>query len=253
MRILRVITHLDNGGGAETSTVIEAEELVLRGHDVMVVTVASPPIPAVADRLDSAGISRRHLTGRLPVQAYRLRRLIGGWEPDVVHAVILQSELVVALAMIRSKVVSLVSLVNMQYGPAAVADAPSPRRLELVRRLESWVLRHGVDRFVCLTQAGKRHSIEHLGIDPALIRVIPRGRRREAFDVTDDEVSQVRKEFSAEDLPMILNIGRHETQKGQKLLIDAPVCRHEPSLLVAEEIRVRPCVRSPIAMDSLNR
>jgi glycosyltransferase involved in cell wall biosynthesis len=221
MRILRVITRLDVHGGAELSTLIEVEELAARGHQVAVVTVAEATTPAAVGRLDRAGVEHRHLTGGRPQQARALRRMISSWRPQVVHAVIWDAEVVTALASVGSSVPTLVSLVNMQYAPEAVAQAPSPQRLEVLRRVEGALLRHGIDHFHCLTQAGAEHSVEHLGIRPGRITVVPRGRRSEDLTADPAEVALLRAELLGDDEVLLVNVGRHEAQKGQDLLLDA--------------------------------
>ncbi len=221
MRILRVITRLDVHGGAELSTLVELEELAAGGHDTMVATVSAPATPPAVLRLDAAGVTHCHLSGRSPRQAVELAGLVRSWRPDVVHAVIFRAELVTALGTLGRSTPTVVSLVNMQYAPEAVASATSPRRLEVIRRVESFALRHGIDRFHCLTSAGARHSAERLGIEPDRITVVPRGRRAEDLAVAADEVRRVRAELDAGDSPLLVNVGRHETQKGQDLLLDA--------------------------------
>lgn len=221
MRILRVITRLDVHGGAELSTLIELEELAARGHTLAVVTVAEPTTPAAVARLEAAGVEHRHLGGRLPHQAAALRSMVRSWRPEVVHAVIWGAELVTAVATVGLRTPTLVSLVNMQYAPEAVAQAPSPRRLAVLRRVEGLLLRHGIDHFHCLTRAGAQHSQEHLGIRPERITVIPRGRRAGDLAVDDDRVALLRRELLGDASALVLNVGRHETQKGQDLLVDA--------------------------------
>ncbi len=229
MRIVRVITRLDVHGGAELSTLIEAEELAARGHRVGVVTVAEPATPAAVERLEAAGIEHRHLAGSVARQANDLRRMIRSDPPDLIHAVIWAAEVVVALATFGSRVPTVVSLVNMQYDPAAVSQAPSPRRLEILRRLEGVVLRRGFDRFHCLTDAGAEHAVEHLGVDRDRITVIPRGRRIKDLAVRPDAVSELRSHVAPDGASLLVNVGRHELQKGQDLLIQ-----------VVEHLRVGP-------------
>lgn len=221
MRILRVITRLDVHGGAELSTLIELEELAARGHDLAVVTVAEPTTPAAVARLEAAGVEHRHLGGRLPRQAAALRSMVRSWRPDVVHAVIWGAELATAIATVGLRTPTLVSLVNMQYAPEAVAQAPSPRRLALLRHVEGLLLRHGIDHFHCLTRAGAQHSQEHLGIRPERITVVPRGRRAGDLDVERDRVAALRRDLLGDASALVVNIGRHETQKGQDLLVGA--------------------------------
>lgn len=236
MRILRVITRLDVHGGAELSTLVEVEEHAVRGHQVMVVTVVEEATPAAVERLDTAGVEHRHLAGSLVRQAFALRSIVRTWQPDVVHGVIWRAELVVAAATVGLRVPTLVSLVNMQYAPEAVAQAPSPRRLDLLRRIEGLVLRRGVDRFHCLTRAGATHSNEHLGIEWGRITVVPRGRRSTDLIAGADQVRAARSEFAAGGGLLVVNVGRHESQKGQDLLLEVmadPCAPDGAQLLVA--------------------
>lgn len=236
MRILRVITRLDVQGGAELSTLVEAEEHAARGHRVMVVTVVEQATPAAVRRLDAAGVEHHHLAGRLVRQASALRSIVRTWQPDVVHAVIWRAELVVAAATVGLRVPTLVSLVNMQYAPEAVAEAPSPRRLDLLRRIEGLVLRRRVDHFHCLTRAGAAHSNEHLGIEWERITVVPRGRRSTDLVAGADEVQRARSEFVPDGGLLVVNVGRHELQKGQDLLLQVmadPCAPDGARLLVA--------------------
>jgi len=221
MRILRVITRLDVAGGAELSTVLEAEGLAQRGHSVRVVTLSEPATARAVERLEVSGVECRFLPSPGWRQVLGLRRVIEQWRPDVVHAVIFRPELVTAFATVGRSVPTVVSLVNMQYAPEAVASAPSPRRLDLLRRLEGFVLRHGIDHFHCLTAAGEQHSVEHLGIEPFRITVVPRGRRREQFHVDPEVVSQLRDDLLDGRDHLVVNVGRHELQKGQDLLVVA--------------------------------
>lgn len=221
MRILRVITRLDVHGGAELSTLVELEALAERGHDLAVVTVAEATTPAAVERLDAAGVEHRHVGGSLPAQARELRAMVHAWRPDVVHGVIWAAEVLTVASTAGRHVPTLVSLVNMQYAPEAVAEAPSPRRLDLLRRAEGVLLRHGIDRFHCLTEAGARHSERYLGIARHRITVIPRGRRPEDLAADPDQVAAVRAQVLGGAGALVLNVGRHESQKGQDLLLDA--------------------------------
>jgi glycosyltransferase involved in cell wall biosynthesis len=221
MRVLRVITRLDVHGGAELSTLIELEELAARGHDVLVVTVAEATTPAAVQRLERAGVEHRHLSGDRVRQVLALRSAIGSWRPDLLHAVIWAAEVVTAAAALGRRVPTLVSLVNMQYAPEAVAQAPSPRRLDAVRRVEGLVVRHGFDHVHCLTEAGAEHSVEHLGVRRDRITVIPRGRRAQDLAVDAARVTALRADLLQDATMLVLNVGRHESQKGQDLLVEA--------------------------------
>jgi glycosyltransferase involved in cell wall biosynthesis len=186
-----------------------------------VVTVPAAPTPAAVQRLERSGIEHRHLSGSRARQALALRSTIRSWRAEVVHAVIWAAELVTAAASVGRRVPTLVSLVNMQYAPEAVAQAPSPRRLDAVRRVEGLVVRHGFDHVHCLTEAGAQHSVEHLGVPRDRISVIPRGRRTADLVVDGTRVAERRHELLAGGSTLVLNVGRHESQKGQDLLVEA--------------------------------
>src|SRR5262245_20088046 len=89
MKILQVISHGYEDGGAETSVLMLRDELRARGHEVKVLSVSDPdhvmfadyqfaPVPP-ASRLKSA----HHL---LYLRSYRaLRQAIKDFCPDVIH------------------------------------------------------------------------------------------------------------------------------------------------------------------------
>lgn len=220
MRIMRVISRLEQHGGAEVSTILESQRLAERGHDVVVVSLVAPPSPGAVTSLDEASVEYAYLPGRIPQQVMRLRKLMRTWEPDVVHAVIFQAEVVVGLASLFGSTPAIASLVNMQYTPEATSQVSDPWKLEVMRHLESLVLRIGFRKYHCLTSAGAQHSVDRLSVPSDRIEVIPRGRIAHE-DLVQPERDYLRHEdLDIADAPIILNVGRQEAQKGQELLPD---------------------------------
>jgi glycosyltransferase involved in cell wall biosynthesis len=69
-----------------------------------------------------------------------------------------------------------------------------------------------------LTQAGLDHSVSRLKIPADRISIIPRGRRHQ--DVVADAAGVQNLTTAAGNRPILLNVGRQESQKGQDLLVE---------------------------------
>jgi glycosyltransferase involved in cell wall biosynthesis len=149
--------------------------------------------------------------------------LLRDLRPDVLHSTIWEADLVARLAGTGSGVMRVVSLVNTPYAPEAFAAARSPRRLEAYRRFEGLLARHSTDAFHALTETVADAAVRTLGVDRGRIRVVPRGRDRR---VLGEPSSQRRAAVRARvglppDAEVLLNLARHEPQKGLVHLVRA--------------------------------
>ncbi|NNE73930.1 MAG: GNAT family N-acetyltransferase [Acidimicrobiales bacterium] len=222
VRVLLVINRLTDHGGAEVSTVGMLDQLQGSGFTFHVVTLFEETDTALRPELEYRGARFSMITGH---RAQRLRQLVGivdDFQPDIVHGTLFDGELLAVAAARRRGVPSLVSLVNMQYDDAARAVAPSPRRLELVRRFESKVV--GAATHVhALTRAVARHGSAQLGVPPARITVVPRGRAAARLGRRSEERgAEARRGLGiGPTTPVLLHVARHEPQKGHDLLLNA--------------------------------
>jgi glycosyltransferase involved in cell wall biosynthesis len=96
MRVLLVNDYAVEGGGAELQVQLLRDALRARGHDVrMFASAAGDPLPEAADELCFGTLSalRTPLQAANPSAALRLRRVLDGWRPDVVHVRLFLSQL----------------------------------------------------------------------------------------------------------------------------------------------------------------
>ncbi|MGH8900402.1 MAG: glycosyltransferase family 4 protein [Egibacteraceae bacterium] len=197
--------------------------------------------------------------GRLLRHATTIRRLLRTAKPDLVHSTIWEADLASRLAAVCSDTLHVVSLVNTPFVPEAFAAARSPRRLKLFRCIEGFLARHMTDAFHAVTQIAADHAVEHLGIDSARIKVIPRGRDRDLLgEPTPERRARVRGQLGVPlDADVVLNVARHEPPKGLPHLVRAfakvSAIRPRAVLLVAgREGSATPSLRAEIERLGLN-
>lgn len=222
MKILFVINSLGTGG-AERSL---SEMLpVLTGHGIEV------RIACLGHREEGVevAVSRDYDVtfvppSPLPSRARFLRRLIQEERPDVVHTTIFESDVAGRLAAWRLPTVVLTSLVNTSYAKERLAD-PNVKawKLRATRTLDGFTARHLTDHFHAITQAVADAAVEHLGVDPSRITVVPRGRDPERLgEPTESRRASVRSALGIDpDALVLLNVGRQDYQKGHADLLRA--------------------------------
>ena len=163
-------------------------------------------------------------TGRLegPMSVRRILRERGF---DVVHTTLVQSNLAGRLGAIGTGTPVLTSLVNMTYDPVRLEDPRvSANGLRLYRLVDGWTARHLTTHFHALTRAVADRAMLDLGIRGDSITVVPRGRDPEEFHPARDatEKNSVLGRIGLHDeTPVLINVGRHEYQKGQRILLEA--------------------------------
>jgi len=177
-----------------------------RGHQV---TVAAQPGSALAERARAAGLEVVEIRMRGEadfVAVLALRRLIRRRNFDIVH---------------------LHSSHAHSLGSAAVALAHRGRCV-VARRvafsiapniLSGFKYRHGVARFIAISQASKQPLVDG-GVEPERVAVVHSGIDLARFDAVTAE--PLRDEFHvAEGTPVIANVAHLAKNKGQHHLLDA--------------------------------
>ncbi len=222
-KIMFVIDSL-GAGGAELSLVELLPHLIEVGVDPVVVTLKSADVgfeeDARATGVRILQVDEANFIGRVRA----LRKLTRAEKPDLVHTTLFDSDIAGRLACAGLNVTVSTSLVNTSYDRVRYDDPNVTRwKLELARRIDGWTARHLCDHFHAITNAVESASIEALDIDPDNITVIPRGRDLSRLGMPSEERrARVRNRLGlVPDQPVLLNIGRHEYQKGQRHLIEA--------------------------------
>ncbi len=240
-RILVLINRLADHGGAEVSTGAILDGLQGRDLTFDVVTLWEPADLQAQAGLLERGATFTHLPGRLPEKLRALSALVAERQPDLIHATLFHAELLAAAVGRRHDVPVLFSMVNTQYDTAAKAVAPSPRKLEVVRHLDQLIIGAGASHLHAISESVADHLRTELRVAPSRITVVPRGRSRQQLGRWSAERrSEVRTQLGLDDdVSLLLNIGRHERQKGQELLLRAvatlPTDRRAVTMIAGRE------------------
>jgi glycosyltransferase involved in cell wall biosynthesis len=215
-------------------------ELVLSssGNDCQHAVVTLRGNPEAASPLRQAGISvyRADPRGGRRAAIRDVRQSINLFRPDLVHTSLFEADLAGRVAALRAHVPVLTSLVNTPYAAEAVAAEVAPQwKLRQVRLLDQLLAKYATTAFHAISDATADHAVTYLKVDPAYIRVIPRGRRPSALgERTQERRIRIRRMFGWGNRPIIINVARQEPQKGQLFLIEAmkAVLREKPNALL---------------------
>ncbi len=171
------------------------------------------------------GFDVRFLSGTgLISQVQALRRLIKTERPDIIHTALFKANLVGRLAAVGLPVVVMNSLVNTPYEPIRFQDPNiKASRLRTVQFIDAWTSRYLTAHFHAVSNAAKLAAVNSLGIPPERITVVERGRdpiRLGQPGLERRRQARLKLELQPED-EVIVNVGRHEYQKGQSFLLEA--------------------------------
>ena len=152
-----------------------------------------------------------------------VRSAISDFGPDLVHTSLFDADLAGRVAAALERVPVMASFVNTPYvAEVAASDPATGSKLRAIRLIDGFLARHLTDGFHAISQAAADHAVEHLRIPRHAVRVVPRGRSREALgERTPQRRMSVRQRQGWGTRPIILNVAREEPQKGQRLLISA--------------------------------
>lgn len=194
-----------------------------------------------------------------PQRIKSLNHIIEEFKPQLVHSVLFEANLLTRFCrMMNRKFVHLESLVNEMYSEHRLSDPRVTRfKLEGYRWLDRITQRFGVDHFHANGESVARHYQEKLGINKKRITVVPRGRNANPFVKDQANRERVRADLQTGDRLMLMNMARHEYQKGQDLLLDAlcemPSGQHQFQLvLVGRAGNFTPVIKEKIEQGKLS-
>jgi len=222
MKVLHVIDSLAGSGGAEQGMVREVtrfsegtEQLVVTLYDRMEL---AEQLQEHGIRVEVIGLKEGSGSRTWPKAVAALRRIARESRPDVIQTSLFLGNLVGQMTgrSLRIPVVSNLVLSGdlellRTYQPGA-----STLRARLLRAVAGWAARSDFVRFRALTEEVKATNSELLGVDPALMTVIPRGVPRPP-ETTLPSLA----ELGLPPGPLAVNVGRLAAQKGQVLLLEA--------------------------------
>jgi len=206
-------------GGAEMSTALLCDYLHDNAVSFEIVCLQKKKI-GVQESMLAKGYKIYFINNLSYVrQVFFIKNLIQKNQYDIVHSILLKSNLRVRFARMLTKFVHVESLVNETYSDYRLSD-PQVNKFMLRQYLLVDKLTAGrfVDHFHSITETVKKHYVEKLSIRPDKISVIYRGRKPFRNDIVP---------FKRADLGigetdfLIVNTGRQEFQKGQLYLLKA--------------------------------
>lgn len=223
MRVLYVIDALGEGG-TERSLADLLPPLVARGIDPSICILRSRGDEGVEPHLRAAGYPIEILRGtRLVGHVAQLRARSKALGTDLVHSMLLASNLRARTLRALGGPPLVNSLVNVSYGPERLVNpALTARKLEVVRRTDQVTARF-VDLFHAVSAPVALHAQEALRLAPERIRVVERGRDPDLLGPwTPERRAAARERLGiATDRPVLVNLARHEHQKGLDTLLRA--------------------------------
>ncbi len=168
-------------------------------------------------------------------RALALRRVIRREAPDLVHTSLYMADQLGRLAALGTGVPVMSSLVSMPYDASRVHWDPNvtPWKAHVLQAVDA-VLARFTAHFHAVSESVKDHAVEQLGIAPERVTVVERGRSRARFgEPTPERRQRARQALGlADEDEVVLSVGRHYFQKGQRYLLEAGrlVARRRPRL-----------------------
>lgn len=155
--------------------------------------------------------------GNFLSETIQIRKIIAEYNPDIIHSVLLRSNLRTRFAQVGLSKVHIESLVNCTYAEIRYSDPKiNSSLLKIYETLDKITGKFGVNRFIPITHTVKEHYIEKLNIKPDKMIVIPRGRKINKFYL---QASSGMK-YNSDSITFI-HVGRQEFQKGHLVLLNA--------------------------------
>jgi glycosyltransferase involved in cell wall biosynthesis len=257
MRILLVIDSFFTGG-AEFSTLELFSYLQSKGVTIQICKIKdmNPQYdpekfglhPSIITTLPQVGFKGKRIA---------LQKLIATFQPDIIHSVLFNSNLLVrTIRIFNSSFVHLESLVNHTYSKNRLNE-PGVTRLKLAyyQLLDGITGFFGTDHFHPNGYSVASHYQKKLLISPKKMTVVHRGRK------SNDNLQVLLSKSTfgiAEDQLVFINVARQEYQKGQDVLLDAlslvpqSVLNSIHLLIVGREGKSTPMLLDKIKEKNLN-
>lgn len=221
MRVILLMNSVFTGG-AEFSSLCFHGWLRKQGHEVRVVVLkkVSPAYDVTRFGFDAVTV----LTGSSSSARLRAFHLLTKeFQPHIVHSVLFEANLLGRLSRIAKRnFIHIESLVNEMYSEHRYAD-PQVTRFKLTAyRLLDWITQGlGVDHYHANGESVARHYQQKLFISANRITVIPRGREANPWVGDQENRNLVRRDWKTGSRLLLINMARHEYQKGQDVLMEA--------------------------------
>lgn len=224
MKTLKILFLIDSlGGGGSERSLFELLPFLAKANISFFVVCLKKLEEGLQNEVQKRGFEVHFMNGKgLMTRVRELRQLVKAENPDLIHTSLFESNMVGRIARIDVPV--LCSLVNTPYEAVRFQDPNiKARRFRMVKRIDSWTARHCVTHFHAVSQAAKDSAVATLGIPSERITVVERGRDPDRLgNPSKDRFHRARLALGLKETDeVIVNVGRHEYQKGQTYLLEA--------------------------------
>lgn len=222
-KLLFVINSLGTGGAEQTLAQL-LFRLPAHGIESVVATLRRRR-DGVRDEVVAAGVPVEELEDNGWIGWLRgMRPILKRVQPDLIHTMLFEADVVGRLSAIGTGVPVLSSVVNTSYDKARLGD-PNVRAASLlaVRLIDGWTARNFTTHFHAVSATVKASSVQHLKIAPEAITVVERGRDPYRLGKPSERrKAEARSRFglTARD-EVVVTVGRQEYQKGHAFLLRA--------------------------------
>lgn len=177
-----------------------------------------PEFEAAGVRVVSLNTRGKYAFGRATA---RVLHQVRAAKPDIIHAMLLRSEIVARVVSSVTGVPVIGSFVNDSYAPLAGRSAARRAKLRCCQVIDAYSARC-VRHFISNSEAIKRANCARLRIPLQRVTVVHRGRvPGEYLSADAASVAQVNSEFRGHPRPWVLNVSRLLDRKGQRDLLRA--------------------------------
>jgi len=216
-RILMLITSLVRSGGAESQVVRLSMKLKSRGWDVMVVSLVKPS--AYVEDLEAHNIKSHSLDMYPgvpdPRALVRLRSIINGFHPDVVHCHMFHANLLGRFTRLSCQIPVLICTAH-SVRENSRRGGPSWHR-ELLYRFTDAIS----DRTTIICHAAYERYLRVGAASRKRLMVIPNGVDTDIFSRSTERRAKLRRQFGVEKDFVWLAVGRLVVQKDYPTLFKA--------------------------------
>lgn len=220
VRVLHVLDSLARGGTELVSATLIERTAAEFEHAICSLSGSAPPPNGVPARVPTAFLAKRR--GHDWGLALRVARLCRRWRPQVVHA----RNWGTMDAIIGARLARVPVVIHSEHG-RDVDDLDGLRRARLrVRRLLSPL----VDTHVTVSRHLQRWLLEHVGVRPEKVRVVPNGVDTERFQPPADRDELRRRQGYAPAVLVFGAVGRLTAVKDYRSLLAAfdQLARQQP-------------------------
>jgi glycosyltransferase involved in cell wall biosynthesis len=209
-------------GGSEIEAQRVSDELQKRGHKPRIVCAGGAPMPDLSEWVDPCGLRVRLYGSGSPSWRDKVYALGVAWtlfkerrEYEVVYFLMQGLHLVTGLPMARL----LGKPIVMKFSCSGII---ADMKKTWTGRLEVWFLRKWASKILVLNPGMEQEALE-AGFDKARLGWMPNPVDTDYFrPCSEDERAQCRKELGvAEETPLVVFIGRLDTQKKLHWLLGA--------------------------------